>query len=409
MCAPMGGICIQCPLRIINQSVGRDASSRRQNSQISFPPLIYAPYCKPQSALSVDISFFPAVYYTSVCANFLGKGGYGMSVKAQVLSALDAARGRYISGQELADQLGVSRAAIWKAVTALRADGTPIEAITNRGYALPHGADLLNADAITALLAPAVAQAVQITVVDRLPGTNAALRTQATNGAPEGLVLIAQAQSAGRGRRGHSFFSPPGGLYLSILLRPAFSTRQSPQITALAAVAAARAAEQLCGTPIQIKWVNDLWKNGKKVCGILTEAAVDLESGMLDYAVLGLGFNLVQPSGGWPKELAAVAGSLFDSAPAPGARAALAAAFLNEFWALYHTGLRGSWLDDYRRRQALTGRHVTLIPNGSEPRGATVLGIDDDCRLLVRCDGDLAPTAFGSDEIRVIPELGALA
>ena len=240
-----------------------------------------------------------------------------MSVKAQVLSALDAARGRYISGQELADQLGVSRAAIWKAVTALRADGTPIEAITNRGYALPHGADLLNADAITALLAPAVAQAVQITVVDRLPGTNAALRTQAANGAPEGLVLIAQAQSAGRGRRGHSFFSPPGGLYLSILLRPAFSTRQSPQITALAAVAAARAAEQLCGTPIQIKWVNDLWKNGKKVCGILTEAAVDLESGMLDYAVLGLGFNLVQPSGGWPKELAAVAGSLFDSAPAP--------------------------------------------------------------------------------------------
>ena len=246
-------------------------------------------------------------------------------------------------------------------------------------------------------------------MVDRLPGTNAALRTQATNGAPEGLVLIAQAQSAGRGRRGHSFFSPPGGLYLSILLRPAFSTRQSPQITALAAVAAARAAERLCGVPITIKWVNDLWKNGKKVCGILTEAAVDLESGMLDYAVLGLGFNLVQPSGGWPKELAAVAGSLFDSAPAPGARAALAAAFLNEFWALYHTGLRGSWLDDYRRRQALTGRHVTLIPNGSEPRGATVLGIDDDCRLLVRCDGDLAPTAFGSDEIRVIPELGALA
>ena len=119
--------------------------SHRQNSQISFPPLIYAPYCKPQPAPSVDISFFPAVYYTSVCANFLGKGGYGMSVKAQVLSALDAARGRYISGQELADQLGVSRAAIWKAVTALRADGTPIEAITNRGYALPHGADLLNA------------------------------------------------------------------------------------------------------------------------------------------------------------------------------------------------------------------------------------------------------------------------
>lgn len=327
-----------------------------------------------------------------------------MAVKAQVLHALDAARGRYVSGQELAEQLGVSRAAIWKAVNALRADGTPIEAVTNRGYALPRGADILNADAVTALLAPDAAHALQVTVVDRLPGTNAALRAQAANGAPEGLVLIAQAQSAGRGRRGHSFFSPPGGLYLSILLRPDFSTRQAAQITALAAVAAARAAEQLCGTPIQIKWVNDLWKNGKKVCGILTEAAVDLESGMLDYAVLGLGFNLVPPSDGWPKELAGVAGALFDSSPAPGARAELAAAFLNEFWGLYRTGLRGSWLDDYRRRQALTGRHITVIPNGGEPCGAAVLGIDDDCRLLVRRDGDLAPTAFGSDEVRIVLE-----
>lgn len=330
-------------------------------------------------------------------------------VKQEVLAALDAARGRYISGQELAAQLGVSRTAVWKAVAALRRDGIPIKAVTNRGYTLAQSVDVLNAAAVAVLLDEATVKALQIEVVDRLPGTNAALRSRADAGAREGLVLIAQAQSAGRGRGGHSFYSPPGGLYMSILLRPEIGARQAVGLTAMAAVAAARAAERLCGVPITIKWVNDLWKNGKKVCGILTEAAVDLESGMLDYAVLGLGFNLVQPSGGWPKELAAVAGSLFDSAPAPGARAALAAAFLNEFWTLYHTGLRGSWLDDYRRRQALTGRHVTLIPNGSEPRGATVLGIDDDCRLLVRCDDDLAPTAFGSDEIRVIPELGVLA
>lgn len=155
-CAPLWVGCLIPPRRnltIYNKRcklpVGDDARHRPTRRVLPylpppklanlFPPLIYAPYCKPQPALSVDISFFPAVYYTSVCANFLGKGGYGMSVKAQVLSALDAARGRYISGQELADQLGVSRAAIWKAVTALRADGTPIEAITNRGYALPHG------------------------------------------------------------------------------------------------------------------------------------------------------------------------------------------------------------------------------------------------------------------------------
>ena len=246
--------------------------------------------------------------------------------------------------------------------------------------------------------------------LESIDSTNNEIKRRAAVGETEGLVISAGKQTAGRGRSGHQWETPADiSIATSLLLRPTVAIDHLSSLTLVAAVAVRRAIEELYGIETWIKWPNDVIIHGKKVCGILTEAAVDLESGMLDYAVLGLGFNLVQPSGGWPKELAAVAGSLFDSAPAPGARAALAAAFLNEFWALYHTGLRGSWLDDYRRRQALTGRHVTLIPNGSEPRGATVLGIDDDCRLLVRCDGDLAPTAFGSDEIRVIPELGALA
>ena len=87
---------------------------------------------------------------------------------------------------------------------------------------------------------------------------------------------------------------------MSIRLRPEIGARQAVGLTAMAAVAAARAAEKLCGAPIRSKWVNDLWKNGRKVCGILTEAALDLESGMLDYAVLGLGFNVVAPAEGWP-------------------------------------------------------------------------------------------------------------
>ncbi len=104
-------------------------------------------------------------------------------------------------------------------------------------------------------------------------------------------MLIAQAQSAGRGRGGHSFSPRPAGCTRAFFCGPRSARgRQGPD--RMAAVAAARAAERLCGVPITIKWVNDLWKNGKKVCGILTEAALDLESGMLDYAVLGLGFNL---------------------------------------------------------------------------------------------------------------------
>jgi len=239
-------------------------------------------------------------------------------VKQEVLAALDAVRGRYISGQELAVQLGVSRTAVWKAVAALRRDGIPIEAVTNRGYTLAQSVDVLNAAAVAVQLDEATVKALQIEVVDRLPGTNAALRSRADAGAREGLVLIAQAQSAGRGRGGHSFYSPPGGLYMSILLRPEIGARQAVGLTAMAAVAAARAAERLCGVPITIKWVNDLWKNGKKVCGILTEAALDLESGMLDYAVLGLGFNVAAPADGWPEDLRDVAGALYDGSPAPG-------------------------------------------------------------------------------------------
>ena len=311
-------------------------------------------------------------------------------VKQQVLAALDAARGRYISGQELAAQLGVSRTAVWKAVAALRSDGIPIEAVTNRGYALAAGADVLNAAAVAALLAPEPLHALQIEVVDRLPGTNAALRARADAGAPEGLVLIAQAQSAGRGRGGHSF-----------LLRPEIGARQAVGLTAMAAVAAARAAEKLCGAPIRIKWVNDLWKDGRKICGILTEAALDLESGMLDYAVLGLGFNVVAPAEGWPAELQSVAGALFDGDPAPGARAALAAAFLNELWPLYRTGPRSGYLDEYRSRLALTGQRVLVTPRSGTPRPAAVLGIDDECRLVVRYDGESRPAALTSGEAGV--------
>lgn len=322
-------------------------------------------------------------------------------VKQEVLAALDAVRGRYISGQELAAQLGVSRTAVWKAVAALRRDGIPIKAVTNRGYTLAQSVDVLNAAAVAVQLDETTVKALQIEVVDRLPGTNAALRSRADAGAQEGLVLIAQAQSAGRGRGGHSFYSPPGGLYMSILLRPEIGTRQAVGLTAMAAVAAARAAERLCGVPITIKWVNDLWKNGKKVCGILTEAALDLESGMLDYAVLGLGFNVAAPADGWPEDLRDVAGALYDGSPAPGARAALAAAFLNAFWPLYRAGPRSGYLDEYRRRQVLTGQRVLVTPRRGTPRAAQVQGIDDECKLVVRFDGESRPAALNSGEVSV--------
>lgn len=323
------------------------------------------------------------------------------NVRDQVLALLDAHRGEYYSGQELAGRLHVTRAAVWKAITALREEGYRIEAATNRGYALAASTDLLTAQAVARALTPGAAAALRVEVCQTVSSTNSALRDRAV-GEAEGLVLVAGEQTAGRGRLGRAFYSPPGsGVYLSLLLRPALAAPDAVLLTAAAAVAAARAAETLLERPgaVQIKWVNDLLLDGRKICGILTEAQLSLESGGLDYAVLGAGFNLAPPAGGWPPELAPVAGSLWGDAP-PGARARLAAAFLNEFWPLY-LGLPGKpFLAEYRARQAVLGRRVEVVGGAQPPRPATALSIDDACRLVVRYD-DGTTAALAGGEVSV--------
>ena len=320
-------------------------------------------------------------------------------LKEEVLSMLLNAQ-EPVSGEGICKTFGVTRAAVWKTIDQLRQEGYGIDAAPKRGYTLAFVPERLDTALVRAHLSGHPWQALT-TAVPSVDSTNNACKRLAAEGAPDGTAILTGCQTAGRGRRGRTFVSPPGGLYMSILLRPEIGARQAVGLTAMAAVAAARAAEKLCGAPIRIKWVNDLWKNGRKVCGILTEAALDLESGMLDYAVLGLGFNVVAPAEGWPAELQSVAGALFDGDPAPGARAALAAAFLNEFWPLYRTGPRSGYLDEYRSRLALAGHRVLVTPRSGTPRPAAVLGIDDECRLVVRYDGESRPAALTSGEAGV--------
>ena len=196
------------------------------------------------------LTFRPAARYTGLQSGLKGGGRYGQAGGAG--GAGRARAGRYISGQELAAQLGVSRTAIWKAVAALRSDGIPIEAVTNRGYTLSTDVDVLNAAAVAALLHEAPLQALQIEVVDRLPGTNSRparpCRRRCARGAGADR---AGAELRGADAAGTAFIRRPGGLYLSVLLRPEIGARQAVGLTAMAAVAAARAAEKLCGTPIR--------------------------------------------------------------------------------------------------------------------------------------------------------------
>ena len=324
-----------------------------------------------------------------------------MTTKERLLSLLESQQGSFFSGEELAHKLQVSRAAVWKAVNALRQEGFAIDAVTNRGYCLSSDADILSVPGIRKHLAPENREN-PITLLSTVPSTNASLREQAEQGAPAGSVVLALTQTRGRGRYGRSFFSPADtGLYLSVLLRPTHtSPRQTATLTAAAAVAMCQAIEAVCGETPQIKWVNDIYLHGKKVCGILTEAAFGLETGVPEYVVVGAGLNVYAPEGGFPPELLDIAGGLLPHRAAD-IKNRLAAEFVNRFLALAGASTE-DFLEDYRRRSLVLGKRITVVSGGREQE-ALALGIDDSCRLVVRFDdGEAQAISWG--EIRICPE-----
>ena len=319
--------------------------------------------------------------------------------KDDILKELMAAEGRYISGAALADVLHISRTAVWKAIKQLRGEGYPIESVTKRGYRLMPGADVLSEAMIRKYLDH---QELRLRVYEQIDSTNTALKTLAAAGEEAGLALVAAEQTAGRGRMGRSFYSPPGtGLYLSLLLRPAISAAQAGHLTACAAVAVAEALEEFTGRRTLIKWVNDVLLDGKKVCGILTEAALDCESGMLHYAVVGVGINVSVPADGFAAELREVAGAVFDAAPPPELRSRLAAAVLDKLIDCCAPAASEQCRQAYRDRSLVLGRAVSILRPGCEPVPAEAIDLDRDYALIVRMpDGSLQRINSGEVSIR---------
>ena len=322
-----------------------------------------------------------------------------MTTKEKLLALLEDSKGTFFSGEEIARTLQVSRAAVWKAVNALREDGYTIDAATNKGYRLSPDSDILSPQGIRRFLKPEYRD-LDLTVLPTAPSTNALVREKANQGRPEGCVIVACEQTDGRGRYGRQFFSPvDSGVYLSLLLRPtAYSPQQATCLTAAAAAAMCQAIEAVTGQQPGIKWVNDIFLHGKKVCGILTEAAVGLEIGALDYMVLGAGVNLYPPVKGFPEEIQPIAGSVLERS-CPEAKNRLVGEFLNRFWDFYTHPECRTYLEDYRSRSLAIGQNVTVLSAGRAV-SAYAYGIDDDFRLLVRYEnGDTEALSYG--EIRI--------
>ena len=221
-----------------------------------------------------------------------------MNLREKVLSALMLSQQTYLSGRKLAEDFGVSRTAIWKTIDQLKQQGCVIDAVTNKGYLLKNMPDIYNQIYMDALLKDAK---FQIQHYDEIDSTNRLAKDLAAQNAPSRTVIVADKQTSGRGRMGKSFHSPTGGLYFSVIFRPDLPLSATMSVTACTAVAVYEALTQF-GVYPKIKWVNDLFLNDKKICGILSEGSFNAELLKMDYLVIGIGINL-HPDRNLPEEL----------------------------------------------------------------------------------------------------------
>lgn len=286
-----------------------------------------------------------------------------------------------VSGERLARKLGVSRNSVWKAIEQLRKEGYAIEAATNRGYKLVDAPDRIRIAGIRPWLNPGEIGG-RMELHRTLDSTNTRAKALAANGAPHGYLVIAESQTGGKGRMGRAFFSPEhSGVYISYVLHPGMLAEKAVMITSMAAVAVARAIEAVADVKVGIKWVNDLYINARKVCGILCEASMDFESGQLEYAVLGIGVNVAAMR--FPEELDAIATSIENECGRPVSRNRLIAEISNQLNVLYGQLESLEFMGENRKRSVVIGQDVQVI-RGGESFPAHALDIDDQGRLVIR-------------------------
>lgn len=319
-----------------------------------------------------------------------------MSTKEQVLAALEGAEGS-LSGEWLAQELQVSRSAIWKAISQLREEGFEIEAVTNRGYRVINGGRLVvEAGVRRWLTAKEIGRNIELH--ERIDSTNNRAKELAAKGAPHGTLVCARSQKGGRGRFGRHFHSPEaGGVYISIILRPQLPAEKAVMITSMAAVAVAQAVEKLAEVDVKIKWVNDLYVQGKKICGILCEAGMDFESGQLDYVVVGIGVNTSPAE--FPEEIRDIATSVGNVCGHDISKNALIAQICNRMEALYPRLENGGFMAENKRRSNVIGRNIVVL-RGGERFPARAVDIDDEGSLVVETNDGIQTVRSGEVSVR---------
>ncbi|MBO0409945.1 biotin--[acetyl-CoA-carboxylase] ligase [Enterococcus hulanensis] len=297
-----------------------------------------------------------------------------MTTKEKVLARLKAAE-EILSGEALAQELGVSRTAIWKAIKELEKKGYQIQHLAN-GYRY-QPSDILDAKEIQ----EHINQAVDVTVLETSDSTMKDAQLAVMEGKKSPLLIVADMQKAPRGRFNRPFFAAKQqGIYMSLLLEPKEQLQELPQYTILMAVAVAEAIDELLGVESQIKWVNDIYLNHKKVVGILSEAMTDVETNSLKYIIIGMGINFSIPQENYPEELREKATSLFSDGKATTTRNQLIINIWNRFFDLLAE--QTTYLDSYRKKSFVLGKKITFKRKDQLYLG-TAVAITDIGELVV--------------------------
>ena len=321
-------------------------------------------------------------------------------LKSKVLKVLEENKGKTVSGAEMAKTLNLSRTSIWKAINSLRDDGYTINAVTNKGYSLADNTDLISKEGISLYLNKDFSN-VDIYIYKTTSSTNEVAKKLALSGAKHGTVVISEEQTQGKGRMGRSFYSPANtGIYMSIILRPTLTAMDSVLITTSSSVAICDAIHKVTGIECQIKWINDIYINNKKIGGILTEASTNFESGTIDYLILGLGINFNNPKDNFPDDLKEIADSLYNGNSNGINRNILCAEILNNILSIIPKIKDYNFISEYKKRSIILNQEIMYTSGGIYSKGRAIDINNDGSLVIIHDDGSIKILNSGEISIR---------
>ena len=322
-------------------------------------------------------------------------------MKEKILEFLKQQEG-FISGQRICDELGVSRTAVWKYMNSLKKEGYEIESVTRKGYRLLQSPDLLTREAVLSCIKKEEIPG-ELCCFESIDSTNEEAKRRGEAGAPDGSIYVADNQTNGKGRRGRTWLSPAGeDIFFTILLRPDLPLNSVSMLTLVAASAVAEAVDKVTGQECQIKWPNDIVLNRKKVCGILTEMNMEIDS--IAYVVVGVGINVNRME--FREDIAETATSLKKESGLSIKRAELLSEILSAFFRDYKLFLEkqdlSPFLESYNQKLVNVGREVKIIKKGEEII-RTAIGINDRGELIVKdAEGNTEHIFSGEVSVRGI-------